>query len=146
MNVSAAMAIFATIAVAGVVVIPVVLALMRRSDKRDELRAKDPSVPRSFVIMIFVAIAAAIFGLAGPSIFPGTWWGNFMATLLGKGVFLFCWLVLVGMLTPVLQAIGLLPKEPNRSTYVQGSRWKKNDQDDPQAPSPNNSLERTRGR
>ena len=40
MNVSAAMAIFATIAVAGVVVIPVVLALMRRSDKRDELRRK----------------------------------------------------------------------------------------------------------
>jgi hypothetical protein len=144
MNVTAAIAIFATIAVAGVVVIPVVLALMRRSAKRDELWAKDPSEPRSFVIMIFVVIAVAIFGLAGPSIFPGTWWGNFMATLLGKALFLFCVFVLAGMLIPVFQAIGLLQKEPNRSTYVQGSRWKKNDQGDPPAPSPNKSLERTR--
>ena len=137
MHVSAAIAIFATIAVAGVVVIPVVLASLRRGTKRDELWAKDPPVPISFVIMIFVVIAAAIFGLAGPSIFPGTWWGNFMATLLGKSLFLFCLFVLAGMLTPVLQAIGLLPNEPKRSTNVQGSRWKKNDQADPPAPSPN---------
>ena len=89
MNLGAAVAIFATITVAGVVVIPVALALMRRSPKRDELWAKDPAVPRSFVVMIFLVIAAAIFGLAGPSVFPGTWWGNFMATRFGKGAFLF---------------------------------------------------------
>jgi hypothetical protein len=144
MNVSAAIAIFATIAVAGAVVIPVVLALMGGSAKRDEPWAKEQPETRSFVIFIFVVIAAAIFGLAGPSIFPGTWWGNFMATRLGKALFLISWFLLAGMLTPVLQAIGLLPEEPNRSTYVQGSRWKKNDQADPPAPSPNKSLERTR--
>jgi hypothetical protein len=88
MHLSAAIAIFATIAVAGLVVIPVILALMRRGARRDELWAKDPPVPLSFVIMIFVIIAAAIFGLAGPSIFPDTWWGNFMATSLGSLSFL----------------------------------------------------------
>jgi hypothetical protein len=126
-NVSAAITIFVTIAIAGAIVVPFVLMLVRKRAEHDDPRAKDPPVPRSFVITISVFGAGLIFGFAGPAIFPNTWWGALMGTLLGKALYVSAMLVLVAFLLPVLQALGLFPKDQSRSTYVQGSRWRNHD-------------------
>jgi small-conductance mechanosensitive channel len=125
MDVTAAIAIFVTIVISSAIVVPVVLVLDRRRARNDDPRAKEAPVPRSIVVMAFVTIAVLIFGFAGPAIFPNTWWGALMSTLIGKAAYVGGMFVLAAFLVPALQAIGLLPKEPARSTYVPNTRWKK---------------------
>jgi hypothetical protein len=75
--------------------------------------------------MAFVVVAVMIFGFAGPAIFPNTWWGALMSTRIGKAFYVGCMFVVAIFLIPLLQSIGLLPKEPTRSSYVPNTRWKK---------------------
>lgn len=128
MNVSAAIAIFVVIAIAGAIFVPLVLFLLRKRAEHDDPRATDPALPRSVVITSSAFVAAIIFGFAGPAIFPGTWWGNFMGTLFGKALYVGAMFVVMAFLLPVLQALGLFPEDPTHSNYVQGSRWRGHDQ------------------
>lgn len=127
MNTSAAIAIFVIIAIAGAILVPLVLFLVRKRAERDDPRAKDPPLPRSVVVTSSVFVAAMIFGFAGPAIFPDTWWGNFMGTYFGKALYVGVIFALMPFLLAILQALGLFPKDPPRSTYVQGSRWRRDD-------------------
>ena len=128
MNVRAAITIFVVIAISAAILVPLFFALERWRARRDDPRVKkEPAASRSIVVMAFVIVALIIFGFAGPAIFPGTWWGNLMDTLVGKALYVGLMLILGVLLVPLFQALNLLPKDPSRSTYIPNTRWKKND-------------------
>jgi hypothetical protein len=125
MSVTAILAIFGSVLVGSVITIPIVLVLARKRARSDAPGTEDPVAPISMVIYVGAFVVVLIFGFAGPAIFPGTYWGSLMGTLLGKGLyFLGTMLVFLIFMRP-LQALGLLPQEPSGSDYVPKSRWRK---------------------
>ena len=83
MNVTA-LAIFGSILVASVIVIPIVLMLGRRRARKDAPGTEDPTASTSMIVYIGAFVVVMIFGFAGPAIFPDTYWASLMATYLGE--------------------------------------------------------------
>ncbi len=119
--------IFGVIAIGAVIVVPVVLMFDRERAKGDAPGTEDPPATRPIVLTLSAWGLAIIFGFAGPAIVPGTKWGYFMGTLLGKATYVVVVSSVFILLVAILQSLGLVPPGGKASTYDPKARWRKRD-------------------